>query len=113
MVEAGLSVRSSRLRDAVVVEIPQSKRNDRGWPAIFIAGRITGEEFDGRQVGVWAAGTSSEGEATGPCMAIDSTAREWSEWGSAANPGSHMMEVIERLAGYEEARFARKSVRSS
>lgn len=108
-VSEGLKVPGSALSDAEITPVAVERRNDRGWPAYFLGARIIGAEFTGDHIGVWAVGGD---DAVGPIFAIDSVAREWSSWGEAAQPGSRAMEVIERLAGYDEARFVRSAVKA-
>ena len=89
----------------MVVDV--SRRSDRDWPRFMFAARLAGHDFDGRQVGVWAI----KGDGGGPIWAVDSIAREWSQWAADAQPGSPAMDDIERIAGYPETRAARDAVR--
>src|SRR5215210_4853412 len=84
-IELGLAVGGSRLRDAVAIEIPPDKRNSRGWPTMFVAGRIVGGDLYGDQIGVWVLGEDESAPAA-PCHGINAVAREWSTWGVDVKP---------------------------
>jgi hypothetical protein len=60
----------------------------------------------GSAVGVWATGP----DGAGPIVALNSFAREFSDWGDAAQPGSKAAQNRDQLAGYDEADNAIKCV---
>lgn len=95
------------LINARSVEVPPGERNDQGWPEMFIAAEITGEGMEGT-VGVWATGATG-----GPIFAINTMAREFSEWGAAAQPGSRADQMMRRLAATPAAAAAEGCVESA
>lgn len=94
------------LEGAAVVTVASDRRNDRGWPAQIVAAQITGAGLDGA-VGAWA---TAETETDGPIFAVDGIAKEFSDWGSAAQPGSQMAEVRDTIANYPEVDAAKDCV---
>jgi hypothetical protein len=95
------------LGNAQAVEVPKDKRNDQGWPKIMVAAEITGPGMQGI-VGAWASG-----EMGGPIVALNPMAREFSDWGAAAQPGSRAAEIRDIIAGYEEVVAAVRCVEES
>lgn len=81
----------------MVVDTPTDKQNDQGWPKQFLGARITGSGLGDDTIGVWAIGDPS------PIWALNTMARELSDWGAAAQEGSQAAENRDTLAGYEEA----------
>lgn len=97
-IEEGLTVDGGgALEKARVVEVPEEKRNGEGWPVYIVGSTITGPGMDG-VVGTWATD-----EEAGPIFALNTMAREFSDWGAAAQDGSAMAEIRDSLAGYDEA----------
>jgi hypothetical protein len=85
-IEEGLTVGGGgSLARAAYVAVPVASRISSDWPQWFVVAEINGPGMEGRgEVGVWAIGA----KGSGPLMAIDYLAREFSDWGSAAQPGS-------------------------
>lgn len=104
-IASGLTVRGGgALEQATAVTVAPERRNDQGWPETIIAAQITGEGMD-RVVGVWATA-----ETGGPIMAIDTMAREFSDWGAAAQPESRAADVRDTIAGFSEVEAAKGCV---
>lgn len=100
-IASGLTVQGGGgLEDAYRVPVPPELQNDQGFPAAIIGAKITGEGM-GNTVGTWAV---SDNHAT--IIALDSLAQEFSEWGSAAQPGSRAAEVRDTIRQYDETRAA-------
>lgn len=77
------------------VEVDAQRRNDKCWPALMVAAEL--RDGDGVVEGVWATGALS-----GPIVAVNSVAREYSTWGAAAKGGSPMGEIKDMFATYPE-----------
>jgi hypothetical protein len=105
-----LKVQATSLGSSMLVEIPPARRNDRGWPTYIVAARLDGAEFTGDEVGTWAVGEAPD---WGPIFALNETARAYSPWGEAAQPGSRADGIMRMLAEYPEAAEAGTAVRSA
>lgn len=104
-IASGLTVHGGgALEQATAVTVVPERRNDQGWPETIIAAQITGEGMDG-VVGAWATA-----ETGGPIMAIDTMAREFSDWGAAAQPGSRAADVRDTIADFPEVEAAKGCV---
>lgn len=88
------------------VEVAPERRNDCCWPTLMVAVQLQ----DGTDVveGVWATGALS-----GPIVAVDPAAREYSTWGAAARGDSAMGRIKNRLAACPEVEAARRVLRET
>lgn len=88
------------------VEVAAERRNDRCWPALMVAAQL--RDGDRLVEAVWATGALS-----GPIVAVDAVAREYSVWGAAAKGDSRMGEIKDMFAGYPEVEAARRVLRGT
>lgn len=109
-VASGLTVQAGgSLESGVIVDIPPDLQNDQGFPPFFFAARILGEGMGTDTIGVWAVGDVSGG---GPIIALNTMAREFSDWGSAAQEGSQAAMNRDTMASYKQAQVAEDCVQS-
>src|SRR5690606_28899656 len=80
-----LKVEATSLATPMIVDVALARRNDRGWPVHIVAARLVGPEFTGGEVATWAIGGPT---SYGPIFALNETARTYTPWGEAAQPGS-------------------------
>ena len=89
------------LEDAVLVEVVYDRPSERFMPSHFVAGFISGAQPT-RVAGLWAVGITGNGSIT----ALNDAARELSDWGLAARPGSTAEKARHDALTYPEAREA-------
>lgn len=109
-ISEAMKVDSARLAGAKMVEVAPERRNHRGWPFHIVAARLEGLEFTGTEIGIWATGSGPEANQIGPIHALNDVAREYSDWGEAAKPGSKADQMMDALAQIPEAREAEQAV---
>jgi hypothetical protein len=90
------------LTNGFVMDVPAGQRfpTDQifpGWPQVLIGGRMQ----PGDQIGIWGLGNART--MVGPLAAVNPAARDHSEWGAGAKPGSPMDAAMIRLAGTRQA----------
>jgi len=97
-IEQGLTMSGAgSLTGAKSLDVPPEFQNSAGWPEIFVAADIDGPGMEGSdEIAVWA---TSDGY--GPIWAIDEMAREFSDWGTGAQPGSEAREAQDLLRSSE------------
>ena len=103
-IEEGLTIDGGgSLTNAWAVRVPVDQQNTSGWPELLVAADLDGPGMEGGdEIAVWA---TSNGY--GPIWAIDSIAREFSDWGTAAQPGSEARAAMDALSSgdaYEAVR---------
>jgi hypothetical protein len=89
-ISEGLTVAGGgSLSDAAYVEVPRDLQNSQGWPKWLVGADIDGSGLEGDgDIGVWATDVNN-----GPIWVVNQVAREFSEWGVAAQPGSPAREA--------------------
>lgn len=92
--------------DAYGVVVDADSRNERGWPGLVVAARITGNGFTDGDIGTWAI-RATDGNIS-PIYALNTKARQATEWGAAANPGSPADEQRKKLEKLGESKQAEK-----
>lgn len=102
-VGSGVTGQGLRLAAGVVVEIPVEIRINPTYPAALFAARIDKNDSRGQLAGVWAVATLAGGS---PILALNSSAREHSDWGAAAQPGSRAAELRDKMAAYPQVAVA-------
>lgn len=78
-ISEGVTARGAKLTNAQAVAVAESRRNERGFPEVIVAAKVTGSG-----VGSW----SISADGSGPLMALNEVAQKVSEWGAAAAEGS-------------------------
>jgi len=86
------------------VEVAQERRNVEGWPEVMVAGVIMPEG----DPAVWACDRFG-----GAISAVTQAAREYSEWGDIAAPGSDVTEAKNMWVDYPETAEAIACIGSS
>jgi hypothetical protein len=103
-IASGLTVAGGGgLRDAFYVTPQAHEQNSAGWPLAIVAAEITGGGMGG-VVGTWATGDPAT--VSGPVIALNGYAKEFSDWGAAAAQGSQADEVRSSLAQTDAAASA-------
>jgi hypothetical protein len=90
----------------VAVLTKTSEQSSTAWPKAIIAVKLSGGGSSG--VAVWAVNSATDASSISPISAINKTAKEWSNWGAAAQPGSQAAKNAEMIAGFEASKDAEK-----
>ena len=98
-IQVGLVDEDMSLGTAVIVEVAHHRRNTDGWPALMVGALVIAADMPDGVPAVWAIGDES-----GPIVAVDAAAREYSTWEPAARAGGKKA----TFAGYPEAEEARR-----
>lgn len=86
------------LSNGVFVDVPPDGRNSEGWPPVIFAAQINGPGMGGDAHGAWAV---DDEEIAGLFMAVNSTAKEFTDYGKA-NEGSPQASVQDLISSYPE-----------
>lgn len=81
-----------------------SEQSSTSWPKAIVAAKLTGGGSSG--VAVWAVNSATDASSISPISAISSTAKQWSNWGAAAQPGSQAAKNAETIAGFDATKSA-------
>jgi hypothetical protein len=98
-IQVGLVGEDMSLGTAVVVDVAPHRRNPEGWPTLMVGALVVAADMPDGVPAVWAIG-----DETGPIVAVDAAAREYSTWEPAAKAGAKKS----TFAGYPEAEEARR-----
>lgn len=89
---------------AVMVLTNTDEQNNRAWPKAIVGAKVAAPGASG--AGTWAISDPATVNEGGTIMALNDTARTWSQWGAAARPGSQADENRSTIAGFEAAKAA-------
>jgi hypothetical protein len=95
---------------AVTVLTKTSEQSSTSWPKAIVAVKLTGGGSSG--VAVWAVNSATDPSGLSPISSISSAAKEWSNWGAAAQPGSQAAKNAETVAGFEASKDAEKCAKA-
>lgn len=102
-IQDGLVDQDMGLGTAVIVEVAHHRRNNDGWPALMVGALVVAPDMPEGVPAVWATG-----EHSGPILAVDAAAREYSTWEPASRDGTGAGNGKTMFASYPEAEEARR-----
>ena len=99
------------LTDGFAVVAPPDSQLSTGWPVVYVGATIRGGGLGDDTVGTWAVGFDEATESiTGPIFPASFMAQEFSDWGSAASPGSDAANMMSFLRESDAAGLAERCV---